>query len=60
MQKKMQLTKKKGKFINTRRKSTVTNYIDEWNNSFACQGPMPEDLHAKGKQTVPCNYECVF
>lgn len=56
----MQLTKKKGKFINTRRKSTVTNYIDEWNNSFACQGPMPEDLHAKGKQTVPCNYECVF
>ena len=28
-------------------------------NSLACQDLMPEDLHAKGKQTLPYNCECV-
>lgn len=28
-------------------------------NSLACQGLIPEDLHVKGKQTLPYNCECV-
>ena len=28
-------------------------------NNLACQGPMPQDRHVKGKQTLPYNCECV-
>jgi hypothetical protein len=35
------------------------NWTNNGQYSLACQGLMPEDLHVKGKQTLPYNCECV-